>query len=151
MMLRFNSITPQTYTPHIITHHPFIRVLQRCNPYPTANNPPICQRRTRHTITPLAVFAGYENVTHKGTHPTITSHHSTCGLQKCNPQRRTRHTITPIPVFAGYKNVTHVVMGVILSEAKHDKEGVGGVDGVERSRKGISPYYPKLLSLPCLL
>ena len=42
-------------------------------------------------------------------------------------------------------------MGVILSEAKHDKEGQGRVDGVERSRKGISPYYPKLLSLPCLL
>ena len=61
------------------------------------------------------------------------------------------HRQQPSYLFAGYKNVTYDVMGVILSEAKHDKEGVGRVDGVKRSRKGISPYYPKLLSLPCLL
>ena len=42
-------------------------------------------------------------------------------------------------------------MGVILSEAEHDIVGVRIVNGVESSRKGISPYYPKLLSLPCLL
>ena len=45
------------------------------------------------------------------------------------------HRQQPSYLFAGYKNVTYDVMGVILSEAKHDKEGVGRVDGVERSRK----------------
>ena len=92
MMLRFNSITPQTYTP---PHHnaPSVRRLQKCNPnIPPPQTPQIPQ-------SPNTRGLQKRNPRTNSPH-TIMPRLSVRGLQKCNPK-----TLLP-PPFAGYKNAT---------------------------------------------